>query len=264
MRRKLGAAALELDAASDGAWSAQWRATVAARLPSQHWPQRRGAHHGGRRPHGRTGRVRPAQRSRPGGRRGRQLCQWPSLSSSAAPATSTAAIGGPAKMPIWPPDTGASGAFPAGRPIPGAAGVAHASRRSGRRAPRRRQQGRNHPAGQQCARGIRQQPDGSVQASVGGPGRLRPRRSPRRAAHRVLAVTDEAGPSAGQAAEVPRVTWAGQVDGTDTEDSSPEGLLGCIAGRPAGVAFRPCSLREAHGLPVPAPSDWWPWPASRP
>jgi NTE family protein len=38
MRRRLGAAALELDAAADGAWTAGWRATVAARLPSQHWP----------------------------------------------------------------------------------------------------------------------------------------------------------------------------------------------------------------------------------
>src|SRR4051794_39528702 len=40
MRRRMGAAALELDAASDGSRQMQWRATVAARLPSQHWPQR--------------------------------------------------------------------------------------------------------------------------------------------------------------------------------------------------------------------------------
>jgi NTE family protein len=40
MRRRIGAAALEMDAASDGTWQAQWRATVASRLPSQHWPQR--------------------------------------------------------------------------------------------------------------------------------------------------------------------------------------------------------------------------------
>jgi NTE family protein len=40
MRRRLSAAALELDAASDGSGQAQRRATVAARLPSQHWPQR--------------------------------------------------------------------------------------------------------------------------------------------------------------------------------------------------------------------------------
>jgi NTE family protein len=38
MRRRLGAAALELDAASDRSAQARWRATVAARLPSQSWP----------------------------------------------------------------------------------------------------------------------------------------------------------------------------------------------------------------------------------
>ena len=40
MRRRVGAAALDMDAASDGSWQTQWRATVAARLPSQLWPQR--------------------------------------------------------------------------------------------------------------------------------------------------------------------------------------------------------------------------------
>jgi NTE family protein len=40
MRRRMGAAALELDAASDGSGPARWRATVAARLPSQRWPDR--------------------------------------------------------------------------------------------------------------------------------------------------------------------------------------------------------------------------------
>jgi NTE family protein len=40
MRRRMGAAAIDLDAASDGSWQTQWRATVAARLPSQRWPDR--------------------------------------------------------------------------------------------------------------------------------------------------------------------------------------------------------------------------------
>jgi NTE family protein len=40
MRRRMGAAALEMDAASDGSGQTQWRARVAARLPSQHWPER--------------------------------------------------------------------------------------------------------------------------------------------------------------------------------------------------------------------------------
>jgi NTE family protein len=40
MRRRMGAAALELDAASDGSWPSRWRATVAARLPHRDWPHR--------------------------------------------------------------------------------------------------------------------------------------------------------------------------------------------------------------------------------
>jgi NTE family protein len=40
MRRRMGAA-LDMDAASDDPRQTQWRATVAARLPIQHWPQRR-------------------------------------------------------------------------------------------------------------------------------------------------------------------------------------------------------------------------------
>ena len=40
MRRRMGAAALEMDVASDGSAQVQWRATVAARLPSQRWPER--------------------------------------------------------------------------------------------------------------------------------------------------------------------------------------------------------------------------------
>ncbi len=38
LRRRVGAAALDLAAASDGSGQARWRATVAARLPSQRWP----------------------------------------------------------------------------------------------------------------------------------------------------------------------------------------------------------------------------------
>ncbi len=40
MRRRMGAAALELDAAADGSGQKRWRAAVGARLPSQHWPER--------------------------------------------------------------------------------------------------------------------------------------------------------------------------------------------------------------------------------
>jgi NTE family protein len=38
MRRRMGAAGLEIDAASDGSGSTRWRAIVAARLPSRRWP----------------------------------------------------------------------------------------------------------------------------------------------------------------------------------------------------------------------------------
>ena len=40
MRRRMGAAELDMDAASDGSWQTQWRDTVASRLPRQRWPQR--------------------------------------------------------------------------------------------------------------------------------------------------------------------------------------------------------------------------------
>jgi NTE family protein len=41
MRRRMGEAAIELAAASDDVHSSRWRATVAARLPGQQWPDRR-------------------------------------------------------------------------------------------------------------------------------------------------------------------------------------------------------------------------------
>lgn len=41
LRRRMGAAALERAAASDGGWQTQWRTTVSARLPGASWPQRR-------------------------------------------------------------------------------------------------------------------------------------------------------------------------------------------------------------------------------
>jgi len=40
MRRRMGAAALELDAAPDGSGQDRWRSVVAARLPSHRWPER--------------------------------------------------------------------------------------------------------------------------------------------------------------------------------------------------------------------------------
>jgi NTE family protein len=41
LRRRLGAAALEIDAATDGSGSQWWRQTTASRLPNAQWPDRR-------------------------------------------------------------------------------------------------------------------------------------------------------------------------------------------------------------------------------
>ncbi len=41
MRRRMGAAALEVDAASDGSWSQHWRATALSRFPVRDWPAHR-------------------------------------------------------------------------------------------------------------------------------------------------------------------------------------------------------------------------------
>ncbi|HEY4269140.1 MAG TPA: patatin-like phospholipase family protein [Galbitalea sp.] len=41
MRRRIGAAALDLDSPTDGSGQARWRTTVAARLADQRWPERR-------------------------------------------------------------------------------------------------------------------------------------------------------------------------------------------------------------------------------
>ena len=40
MRRRVGAAALDREGASDGSWTPRWRETVAVRLPGRDWPQR--------------------------------------------------------------------------------------------------------------------------------------------------------------------------------------------------------------------------------
>jgi len=41
MRRRMGAAALDRDAESDGTWPARWRATVATRFTQKRWPERK-------------------------------------------------------------------------------------------------------------------------------------------------------------------------------------------------------------------------------
>ena len=51
MRRRMGAAALDMDAASDGSGQTRWRATVAARLPQSALAATNGARHVGRCPY---------------------------------------------------------------------------------------------------------------------------------------------------------------------------------------------------------------------
>ena len=190
MRRRMGAAALELDAASDGSGQTRWRATVAARLPTQRWPERRCS---SRRstpiPVNRS--CSTAQRSRPGRRRRRQHCQrlrCPSATASATTDTSTAATDA-TRMPIWRPDTNGCWCCHHSAADHGTRWMGHGSCSTGRRTTRRRQQRRNHLPGWQLPRRIRRQHDGSVDASARRSSRLRPRQSPCRAAHRILALT---------------------------------------------------------------------------
>ena len=104
MRRRMGATALEMDAASDGSGQTRWRATVAARLPSRRWPKRTvlitavDAHTG--EPvvfdrHSGVDLVDAVAAS----------CANGFAYRSAAADTSTAATDPTPRMPIWPPDT---------------------------------------------------------------------------------------------------------------------------------------------------------------
>jgi NTE family protein len=136
MRRRMGAAALEMDAASDGAGQTRWRATVAARLPSQRWPER-------------TVLITAvdAHTGEPSCSTATAESTWWTPSPPAVPAasptvsatadTSTAATDDPARMPIWQPDTAGAGAVTTRRQNTGAAGVGHASCSTGRRTTRR-------------------------------------------------------------------------------------------------------------------------------
>lgn len=99
MRRRMGAAALDMDAAADGSWQTHWRAAVASRLPSQRWPQRT--------------MLRPVNQSYS---TVTAESTWQTPSPPAAPVafpigsettdTSTAATDQTPKMPTWQADIG--------------------------------------------------------------------------------------------------------------------------------------------------------------
>ena len=149
MRRRMGAAALEMDAASDGSGQTRWRATVAARLPSQRWPERTvlimavDAHTG--EPvvfdrHSGVDLVDAVAASCANG-----LVSLPTVSATAD--TSTAATDVQRECRPGSRIRTGAGAVTTWRQNTGAAGLGHAACSAGRRTPRRRQQSRNHLAG---------------------------------------------------------------------------------------------------------------------
>ncbi len=188
MRRRMGAAALELEAATDGTWSATWRAAVGARLPSPLWPDREVLITA---VDARTGE--PFVFDRHGG---------VDLVDAVAASTSSAfpyAIGddryidggyrrnenadlaaGFARVLVLSPLGGRTR-----HPVR----VGDAAGGAGRRAAGGRQHRRDGPAGWHLPRGLRNQPDGSVDAPARRPGGSRAGPRAGRPARRVLALT---------------------------------------------------------------------------
>ena len=189
MRRRVGAAALDMDAASDGSWQTQWRATVAARLPSQRWPQRTvlitavdaetgepvvfDRHSGvdlvdavaASCSSGRPYRIGDSRYIDGGYRSNAENAD---LAAGYARVLVLSPFGGRSLQPLdW--------------------GMHLATQVDELRA--QRQQGRDDLPGQRLRAHVRRQCDGSVAAPARGSSRLRPRQSPCRAAHRVLALT---------------------------------------------------------------------------
>jgi predicted acylesterase/phospholipase RssA len=187
----LAAAALEMDAAADGSGQTQWRATVAARLPSQRWPQR--------------SVLIPAVDARTG----EPVVFDRHSGVDLADAVAASCVNG---FGVPPYGIGDNRYIDGGYRRNENADLASGCRRvlvlspfGGRtrhpldwgmqlaaqveRAPRERQQRRDDLPGRRVAQRVRRQHDGSVDASARRPGRVRPRQSCCRAAHRVLALT---------------------------------------------------------------------------
>ena len=103
--------------------------------------------------------------------------------------TSTAATDPTPRTPIWQPDTHGCWCCHHSAAEHLRRWTGECISHTGRRTPRTRQQSRNDLPGQQLRAHVRRQCDGSVAASARRWSRLRPRQSPRRAAHRILALT---------------------------------------------------------------------------
>ena len=134
MRRRMGAAALEMDA-SDGSSQTRWRDIVAARLPSQHWPQQAvlivavNAHTG--EPvafdrHSGVDLVNAVAASTSNG-----FGPFPPyrIGGTEASTAATDAV----RMPTWPLDTAGCWCVTVRRQVADAAGVGYGSRNSSRR-----------------------------------------------------------------------------------------------------------------------------------
>jgi len=190
MRRRMGAAALELDASggSGGSGGTRWRDIVASRLPSPHWPQQRvlltavNAH---------TGEPVVFDRHS-----GVDLVDAVAASTSAMtpyPIGAHRYINGGYRRSENADLAAGYGRVPdpvpLQRPHADAAGVGHGPGHPGRRAARRRQQGRDRLPRRTIGRRVRSERAGSVDATAGRPRRLRPGPSPRGCAQGFLALT---------------------------------------------------------------------------
>ena len=189
MRRGIGAAALAMEAASDGSWQTQWRATVAARLPSANWPQR-------------TVIITAVDAST-----GEPVVFDRHSGVDLVDAVAASCASGlpyrigdrryiDGGLPIQRRQCRSGGRLRARAgvvtlrgPYAYAAGLGPASRITSRRTARRRQRSRDDLPGQHLRAPVRRQRDGSVAASGRCSGWLRPGQSSRRGAQRVLALT---------------------------------------------------------------------------
>ena len=191
MRRRLGAAALDLDAASDGSGQARWRGTVATGLPSPHWPEQKLLITG---VDACTGEPVVFDRDS-----GVDLVDAVAASTANGFGVPPYRIGDNQYIDgAYRRNENADVAAGYGRvlvlsPLGGRTrtplewGQQLAAQADELRA--RRQRRRNHPPGRRLPHRIRRQHDGSVNPSARRPSRLPPRQLPGRTAIRVLALT---------------------------------------------------------------------------
>ena len=246
MRRRMGAAALEADAAPDGSAQRRWRATVAARLPSPRWPQRPvlitavDAHTGA--PvvfdrHSGVGLVDAVAAStangfgvppyRIGGHRyidgGYRRNENADLAAGYRRVLVLSPFGGRSRHPLeW------------GMQLAAQVGEL-----------RRRQQRRNDLPGWPFTQRVRGQHDGSVDAPARRPSRIRPGPGPGRAAHRILALTPTKPADPGRPV-VPKLSWPRTWE-----------MLASLRGRHATASHRIASSAAGDALAGSVSAPGW-------